>query len=79
MEPFFASQLFDREGYYTTLIASSVEELRAAVAKRTAALKGLIACSLPFEGAWRGRTPDVTLPPEYKTELAVIDHSIKDE
>lgn len=73
--PFLVVQLFDREGYYTSITAAEPEELRAKVAARSSVVKSTVACSLPFAGTWSGRLRDVSMPADFKKELAIVDRT----
>lgn len=71
--------LYNVEGYYSSVFAESRDELLKAVETRVAKIKGLIACSIPFEGSWTSDgMPSVTLPPEWKETLSVLDRSRED-
>jgi hypothetical protein len=75
-EPIFVIQCFDREGYYTAIIAHS-----RLVVRHVASLlmsKTLTAMSLPFEGSWNGDTPVVTAPDDFKEALAKIDKGVEE-
>jgi hypothetical protein len=53
------------------------EEMRAKIQKRSFQINFLTCCSLIFEGSWNivhgMLLPDVTLPPDFKIELASVD------
>ena len=68
-------QLFDREGYYSSVMAETDEGVHAAAEMKSSRVKGLVACSLPFLGKWDkpNTVMDVTLPPDFKEVLAEID------
>jgi hypothetical protein len=70
--PFFAVLLFDK-GYYAAVTSHDLGALRAAVTVRTARVKSLVACTVPFEGMWRGHLPDVTLPEAFEEELVTLN------
>ena len=76
-EPIFVIQCFDREGYYTSVIAHS-----RLVARHVASLlmsKTLTAMSLPFEGSWTSSgMPIVTAPDDFKEALAGVDKGAED-
>ena len=56
---FFVIQLFDVEGYMTSIMAPSKEEVIEMVRNK----KWIgTACSLPFQGKWFGCIPDVSCP-----------------
>jgi len=68
-----AVQLFDREGYYATVLASEAD-IRAAVSRRTARVTSCIACSIPYAVAHdRGGAPDVSLPDDFRSDLGPLD------
>ena len=72
--PFYAILLFDQDGYHSALTAPTETEVKAKVAVRTALVKSLRACTCPFLGT---RNPqgikDVSLPPEFRTDFAMLD------
>ena len=76
-EPIFVIQCFDREGYYTSVIAHS-----RLVARHVASLltsKTLTAMSLPFEGSWTSSgMPIVTpsSPDDFKEFFASVDKGV---
>ena len=73
--PYFVIQCFDREGYHSSCLARTESEARDMARSKDA--KFYIAFSTPFAGAWAadGRTPDITMPPEFKEALASINRS----
>lgn len=71
--PFYAVQIFDREGYHSSIVAPTEEEVCAKLARRLASTKGLQA-SPPFLGTWaKTNLPDVSLPVALKAEFAALD------
>lgn len=72
-----AVQLFDREGYYATVLADEVDAVHTAVAARTARVPSLVACSMPYRIGSGPGAPDVSLPADYRTELALINRDGK--
>ena len=79
MKPaFFVIQCFDRDGYFTSVRADSLDAVREEASKRMN--RNFIAMSLPFEGAWsKGELPDLTLPPDFKEGLSSINKTARDE
>ena len=81
-DPFYVIQAFDGEGYHSSPIGKTVEDVRAKIAKRSAS-KVIIACSLPFQGSWtigvQSRVPDVSLPVEWKDALASLEKKAEEE
>jgi len=75
----FVSQLFDKEGYYTSEFADTKADLRIKVANRTNKVKAIIFATLPYEVVSPGSIPDVSLPAKWKVELADIIKSIKED
>ncbi len=69
---FYVVQLFNQEGYYTSVKAASLKAVREKAASRTA-LKGFTACTVPFQGKWIGGLMDVSTPADYKETLAEVD------
>jgi hypothetical protein len=57
---FFVIQLFDKSGYFTSIMGNSIEEVKEKVSKKVKFIG--IACSLPFQGKWFGKIPDVSCP-----------------
>jgi hypothetical protein len=72
-EPFFAVVLYDRTGYYSSVIARTEAEVRLRTGVRTKSLGSLVACTVPFHGHWAGQVPDVSTPPEYKADLRALE------
>jgi hypothetical protein len=73
-KPFYVLQLYDREGYYGSVKGRTLEELKVRAARRTSQVQGLLATSLPYPGTWAGpHLPDVSLPAEWKAEMAALD------
>jgi hypothetical protein len=61
-ENFWVIQLFDKAGYYKSVLASSrAQAVELAKAKTNGSWQGM-ACSLPFMGQWEGNIPDVSCP-----------------
>lgn len=73
-----AVQIFDREGYYATVLAPTESAIRTAVAQRTARIASCVACSVPYPVEWTG-IPDVSLPADYRAELATVNREDKNE
>ena len=74
-----AVQVFDRDGYYTTILASGESEIRSAVAESSARVPSCVACSVPYQFEWASCVPDVSLPADYRVELASVDREGKSE
>ena len=78
-QPFLVVALYENGGYYSSVIATTREELLKAVEVRTSKVKQLVACSVPFEGYWTSDgIPNVTLPPEWKEALSSLDKKRED-
>jgi hypothetical protein len=80
---FFVILLYDKTGFYKSVVALSRDEVLAKTYKVSHALtKSLICCSLPFEGKWKenawGLVPDLSLPPDFKQALVEIDRHGED-
>lgn len=73
-QDFVCVQLFDQEGYVTTVTAPTKKEALEKAAKRTHKNKTLTACSMPFKGSWEGTTMNVSAPSEFKEAMALLDH-----
>jgi hypothetical protein len=71
-QPFFVVQLFDREGYYAHVKATSLDEVKIATWVRSARTS-MIACSLPFPGAWSGKIPNISAPADWRQFLAPLE------
>jgi len=70
----YAILLFDAEGYYGAVLAGSEAEVKKRVAARSARAPSLLFASLPYEVVTTdGVAPDVTLPADFKKELARFD------
>ncbi len=78
-QQFFATLLFDKDGYYTTIVGLCRDSVVSKAYHKTRAIKSLIACSTVFEGVWRDGIPDVSLPPDHQTELASIDKGCSED
>ena len=78
-QAFFAVQLFDRAGYYSSVVAVTEADVKQKTAQRTAKLTVLVACTVPFAGRWSGSTPDVSAPPEVKEAVRALEHEGRDE
>lgn len=76
-EPFFVIQCFDREGYYTSLLAASEAGAREKVAKISTKTT-FVATSLPFPGTWSSDAPDITMPADFKAALSSVDRPSQD-
>jgi hypothetical protein len=76
-EPFFVIQCFDREGYYTSQLATSEDDARKKISKMSPKTV-LVATSLPFPGTWSGVTPDITMPADFKEALSSVDRPSQD-
>jgi len=72
-QPFWVIQLFDKEGYYSSVTACDAATVRERASKRANALKGLIATTIPFEGSWNHGIANVSTPDDFKTVLAHLD------
>ena len=79
-EPFFVVQCFDREGYYTSRLAETENDVREKVSKITSSTTKtvFVATSLPFLGTWSGNTPDITMPADFKEALSSVDRPSQD-
>jgi hypothetical protein len=68
----WAVQLFDREGYYATVIGPTRVDVCAAVDARTLRAP-CVACSVPYEIPHPpGTVPDVSLPLDFRAALASL-------
>ena len=70
---FFVTLLYDKEGYYTSVLGLSKDEVICKAYQRTQQIRGLVACSLIFEGKWNGSMPDITPPDDMKVALASLE------
>jgi hypothetical protein len=72
-----AVQLFDQGGYYATVIADSEREVKEKVKVRSARVPSLLATSVPFVLASpASNVPDVSLPLDFRRELAALSPDI---
>jgi hypothetical protein len=72
-------QLFDREGYYSSVTASSIEEVKEKAEVRMSKLKTILAASVPFEGHWSSSgLRDISLPADFKEALSALDRPQED-
>lgn len=71
--PFFAVLLYDRTGYYSSVVAMTEADVRRKTFERTKNLAALVACTVPFQGCWDGLVPDVSAPPEHKVSLRSLE------
>ena len=58
--PFFVIQIFDHEGYFSSCLAASEEDVRRKVSFWKN--QSFVMFSVPFEGLWNGQMPIVTAP-----------------
>ena len=72
--PFYVVQFFDREGYFSSCLGRTEDEVREKSRGRTQ--KTFTACSLPFAGTWKGEAPDVSLPSDFREALASVDRAV---
>jgi hypothetical protein len=73
-QPFFVIQLFDQEGYYSSVVDPSEAGARKKADRRCTAIKGgVVAFSLPFPGTWQGMTTNVSMPTDFREALAEVD------
>jgi hypothetical protein len=70
-QPFLVIQIFDHEGYHSSVVAVTEEEVRTRARLRVH--KSFVAFTLPFPGTWDGSLPDVSMPMEWKEALASIN------
>lgn len=60
-DDFWVIQLFDKAGYYKSVLAASPDQAIMLMEVKYANWVG-VACSLPFQGKWEGKMPDITCP-----------------
>jgi hypothetical protein len=78
-EAFLVVQLFDRSGYYSSVLGRTPLDLAREAAKRSMG-KYLVFCTMPFEGRWSDSgVPEVTMPPDFKEALAAINKPCGDD
>jgi hypothetical protein len=77
-QPFWVIQLFDKEGYYSSVTAPDLTTVKERADKRAASLKGLLATTVPFEGTWSHGMLDVSTPEDFKPVLAHLDRPSDD-
>jgi hypothetical protein len=58
--PFFVIQVFDSEGYYSSCVGVTEDEVCRGASERS--LLSLMLFSVPFAGSWKGETPVITSP-----------------
>ena len=75
---FYVIALFDQKGYHSSVTASTESDVKAKAAARTTLVKNLGTCTCPFQGTYSmglvGPIKDVSLPPEFHKDFAVLDH-----
>lgn len=73
---FYVCQLFDKEGYHSFVVADTREQVIQKASKRSE-IKGMLACTLPFQGCWvsglGSLVPDVSIPESWKKDLAHLN------
>jgi hypothetical protein len=77
-QTFFVIQLFDKDGYYTSVKGASIKMVREKASIRSAH-RGFTACTVPFQGKWAAGVMDVSTPAEFKSTLAEVDRPRGDE
>jgi hypothetical protein len=77
---FYCAQLFDREGYYSSVYGDTPEDVKAKVEQRTSKLKTILVVSLPFRGRWsESGLRDVSFPDDdWRRAFAVFDRATED-
>lgn len=65
-ERFFVTLLFDRNGFYTSVLAPTEADVMAKAARRMEAVKSINAQSPLYEGRWNGHVPDISMPEEIR-------------
>jgi len=55
-------QLFDAQGYYTSVSGLTVDEVKQVAFARAKRASTIVAMTLPFVGMWRNGMLDVTAP-----------------
>ena len=72
--PFWVVLLYDEQGFFHAVKASDKDRVCKIV---NSCKKVIIACSLPFEGAWANGQycliPDVSAPEDWKEFLSVLE------
>jgi hypothetical protein len=76
---FFVTLLYDKDGYYTSVVGLCKDSVVCKAYARTQKVPGLVACSLIFEGKWNGQTPDVSPPEDMKAALAPLEKGRDDD
>jgi hypothetical protein len=70
----WAVQLFDRDGYYATVVEATRVDVCAVVDARTLRAVSCIACTMPYAIECEpGRAPDASLPELFREELRGLD------
>ena len=77
-QPFFVVQIFDRAGYYSSILATTEVSAQQRTAERTTRLPSLVFCTVPFRGTWAGTIPDVSAPPEHKEATRALEPNGED-
>jgi len=71
-ERFFVILLFDRGGFYTSILAPTESETMAKAAQRIEAVKSINAQSPLYEGRWDGHLPDISMPEEARVVCGAL-------
>lgn len=78
-QPFRVLLLFDRHGFYASVLAPTDPELVGRAADRLRRVPGAIAASTPYAGTWNGSVPDVSMPSETRAALSSLRQSPSDD